>query len=89
MGNSKIDERGRISIPKDIREKAGLKSGSKLQLTAAKEKIIIENAVTLDRFIEELKGCITVLGNFSCCMQWPIEYQCQCREAFSMMIMKA
>ena len=63
MGKSEMDERGRVTIPKDIREKAGLKSGDRLWLTAEKDRVTIEKVVNLEKFIEELKGCITVRGD--------------------------
>ncbi len=62
MGKSEMDERGRVTIPKEIREKAGLKSGDKLRLTADKDKVTIEKEVNIEKFIGELKGCITVRG---------------------------
>ena len=63
MGTSELDERGRVTIPKDIREKVGLKSGDKLLITAEKDKVTIEKAVSLEKFIQELKGCISVPGD--------------------------
>ena len=63
MGKSEIDERGRVTIPKEVREKAGLKAGDKLLLTADNKRVIMEKVVNLDRFIQELKGCITVQGD--------------------------
>ena len=62
MGKSELDERGRVTIPKEIRDKAGLKSGDKLRLTADKDKVTIEKEVSIEKFIGELKGCITVPG---------------------------
>ncbi len=64
MGKSEMDERGRITIPKEIRDKAGLKSGDELWITVGKDKVTIEEVVNLEKFIEELKGCITVQGDF-------------------------
>ncbi len=63
MGTSELDERGRVTIPKEIRDKAGLKSGDKLRLTVLKDKVTIEKAVNLEKFVEELRGCITVKGD--------------------------
>jgi AbrB family looped-hinge helix DNA binding protein len=63
MGKSEIDERGRVTIPKEIREKAGLKAGDKLWLTADNKRVTIQKAVNLEKFIEELKGCITIKGD--------------------------
>jgi AbrB family looped-hinge helix DNA binding protein len=63
MGTSELDDRGRVTIPKDIRDKAGLKSGDKLLVTANKDRVTIEKAINLEKFIRELKGCISVRGD--------------------------
>ena len=63
MGTSEMDERGRVTIPKEIREKAGIKSGDKLQLKAERDKVTIVKAITLDKFMSDLRGCITVRGD--------------------------
>ena len=38
----KTDDKGRIIIPKRIREKMGLKKGTKLKIVAKKDKIILK-----------------------------------------------
>ena len=63
MGTSELDDRGRVTIPKDIRDKVGLKSGDKLLVTANKDRVTIEKAINLEKFIRELKGCISVRGD--------------------------
>ncbi|MBD3408226.1 MAG: AbrB/MazE/SpoVT family DNA-binding domain-containing protein [Candidatus Lokiarchaeota archaeon] len=63
MGNGQLDDRGRITLPKEIRDKAGLKSGDKVHISAVDNKIVIEKVVTVEVFIEELKGCIKVPGD--------------------------
>ena len=63
MGTSELDDRGRVTIPKDIRDKVGLKSGDKLLITANKDRVTIEKAINLEKFIRELKGCISVRGD--------------------------
>lgn len=34
----RVDERGQIVLPKDLREKAGIKAGDKLAIVASKKK---------------------------------------------------
>jgi AbrB family looped-hinge helix DNA binding protein len=63
MGTSELDDRGRVTIPKDIRDKVGLKSGDKLLVTANKNRVTIEKAINLEKFIRELKGCISIRGD--------------------------
>lgn len=53
-----IDEKGRVLIPKEAREKLGLQAGSKATLKIEKEKIIITPPVSPEEFIKELEGCI-------------------------------
>lgn len=63
MGKTEIDGRGRVTIPKDARQKAGLRSGDRLRVQATKGCLTLEKQVDLDTFIQELRGCITVKGD--------------------------
>jgi AbrB family looped-hinge helix DNA binding protein len=63
MGKTEMDERGRVTIPKNEREKAGLRSGDRLQVKATKGRVTIEKQVDLKTFIKELRGCIAVKGD--------------------------
>ena len=54
-----IDHKGRVLIPKEIRDKAGLKPGGKARLKIEKENIVISAPVSPDEFIKEMEGCIT------------------------------
>lgn len=63
MGNTEIDERGRVTIPKGAREKAGLKSGDRLRVKASKGQVTLEKEVDFETFVRELRGCITVKGD--------------------------
>ncbi len=53
-----VDEKGRILIPKEAREKIGLQTGGKARLRIEKEKLIITPPVSPEEFIKELEGCI-------------------------------
>jgi AbrB family looped-hinge helix DNA binding protein len=53
-----IDEKGRVLIPKEAREKLGLQLGGKARLKIEKEKLIITPPVSPEEFIQELEGCI-------------------------------
>lgn len=63
MGKTEIDERGRVTIPKDARQKAGLDSGDRLRVQAAKGRLTLEKQVDLETFVHELRGCITIKGD--------------------------
>lgn len=61
MGKLELDDRGRITIPANIREKLTLKSGDKLTVTIDSDKtIILRKAPSLEELEKNLIGCITV-----------------------------
>lgn len=60
MGANEIDERGRITIPKELREKTGLKPKARVRIIPGKNGVRIEKAIELSDFMAQLKGCITV-----------------------------
>ena len=53
-----IEERGRILIPKELREELRLKAGQKLSIEKRGEEIVIKPTINSKKFISELKGCI-------------------------------
>lgn len=53
-----IDEKGRILIPKETREKIGLKPRGKARLKVEKEKLVIMPPTSPEEFIKEMEGCI-------------------------------
>ena len=60
MGIIEIDNRGRITIPKEERERLGLTPGKKVLIREKDGSLIIKRFISPERFISELKGCITV-----------------------------
>ena len=60
MGIIEIDDRGRITIPKEERERLGLTPGQKAIIREIDGALIIRRFITSEKFIAELKGCITV-----------------------------
>jgi len=55
---STLEERGRILIPKSLREELGLKSGQKLLVKKRDGDIILKPSIDLNKFSSELKGCV-------------------------------
>jgi AbrB family looped-hinge helix DNA binding protein len=53
-----VDSKGRVLIPKEIRDKVGLRVGGKARLKVEKENIIIMPPISPEEFIKELEGCI-------------------------------
>ena len=53
-----IDGKGRVLIPKEVRDKLGLRAGGKARLKVEKENIVIMPPVSPDEFIKDMEGCI-------------------------------
>jgi AbrB family looped-hinge helix DNA binding protein len=53
-----IDDKGRITIPKRLREELDLREGSKVKLVSEDGKIVIMKPVTPNEFIREMEGFI-------------------------------
>ncbi len=53
-----VDHKGRILIPKEIREKIGLKAGRRVKIKVDKEKVVVIPLISPEEFIEEMEGCI-------------------------------
>jgi len=53
-----VDNKGRILIPKNIREKIGLETGTKAQLKIENHKLFIQPPTQPEEFIQEMEGCI-------------------------------
>ena len=53
-----VDHKGRVQIPKAIREKVGLRVGGKARLKIEKENLIIMPPISPEEFIKEMEGCI-------------------------------
>ena len=53
-----VDHKGRVQIPKAIRDKVGLHTGGKARLKIEKENIIIMPPISPEEFIKEMEGCI-------------------------------
>ena len=60
MGIIEIDDRGRITIPKDERDRLGLAPGKKVLIREKDGALIIKRFVSPDKFVSELKGCISI-----------------------------
>lgn len=53
-----LEERGRVLLPKEVRDSLHLKPGQKLLIEQKGKEIVIRPATNKDRFIAELKGCV-------------------------------
>ena len=53
-----VDRKGRVQIPKAVRDKVGLHVGGKARLKVEKENIVIMPPISAEEFIKEMEGCI-------------------------------
>jgi AbrB family looped-hinge helix DNA binding protein len=53
-----VDRKGRVLIPKAVRDKVGLQAGGKARLKIDKENIVIMPPLSAEGFIKEMEGCI-------------------------------
>ena len=53
-----VDDRGRILIPKEMRDRLGLRKGNRAKVEVLDGKLILMPLVSAARFIEEMEGCI-------------------------------
>ena len=59
----KISDKGQISIPAKMREKAGLKKGDTLIIVGEGKKITLESASEIERRLNVLKKSVTLLAS--------------------------
>ena len=53
-----IDEKGRVVIPRVLREGMGLRVGAKVRLVLEEGKIILMKPLAPEEFIREIEGCV-------------------------------
>ena len=58
MGLTFLDDRGRVVIPKELREKLGLRPDQRFLVEVRGEEIVLKPALDVEKFIAELKGCV-------------------------------
>lgn len=59
QGETDIDERGRIVIPRELREKLKLRPAQKLRVEAKDHELILRAVLDPEEFIKEMKGCVS------------------------------
>ena len=58
-GETDIDERGRVVIPRELREKLKLRPAQKLKVEARDQELILRTVLDPEEFIKEMKGCVS------------------------------
>jgi len=54
-----LDKKGRVVIPKHVRERLKLVEGVKLKLVVEKSKVVLTKSLSPEEFIKEMEGCVT------------------------------
>ena len=58
MGLTSLDKRGRVVIPKELRQELGLKPDQTMIIELKGREIVLKPALGPEKFIEELRGCV-------------------------------
>ena len=59
MGKSLVDERGRITLPADLRESLSIAPGDEVLVERSGSSILIRHVLSKREIFAKLKGCIT------------------------------
>lgn len=55
----RIDEKGRLTIPRRIREQLDLEPGETVRVSAEEGSVVVRPRVSRSAFIETMRGCIS------------------------------
>lgn len=58
MGTTSIDERGRVLIPKDIRDELDLRPNRQLRIEVQEKSLLIKPLLSADEVAQNLRGCV-------------------------------
>jgi AbrB family looped-hinge helix DNA binding protein len=56
MGST-VDDRGRITLPQELRDALGIRPGQDVRVERTERGILVRRASTPQEFIEQLEGC--------------------------------
>ncbi len=57
-GKTSIDDRGRVTLPKEIRRKLDLKKNQNLTVELRNNEIVLKPALQMGEFVSQLRGCV-------------------------------
>lgn len=58
MGTTSLDRRGRVVIPKELRERLNLKPDQSMLIEVRGKEIVLKPALEVENFVAELRGCV-------------------------------
>ena len=61
----RIDELGRIVIPKDIRKRLSIKTNDTLEIGMDGDKIVLNKRIAIKEYNDYVKTLLTILTNYS------------------------
>lgn len=53
-----LDRKGRITIPKSIRDQLNLTAGDHVDIDVEDGAVVIRSRISREEFVEQMKGCI-------------------------------
>lgn len=54
----RLDRKGRITIPKPIRDRLNLTAGDHVNIDVEDGAVVIRSRISREEFVEQMKGCI-------------------------------
>jgi AbrB family looped-hinge helix DNA binding protein len=58
MGETVLDEKGRVAIPKKIREQLGLRTGARMTVVTEGKRVVLSLPVSPEEFVREMEGFV-------------------------------
>lgn len=55
----RVDEKGRVTIPRSIRESLGIEPGEEVTITVADDRVVIRPQVSRKEFAETMAGVVS------------------------------
>lgn len=56
--NRQLDDKGRITIPKSIRERLNLTPGDHVTINVKDDTVVIRSQISRETFVAEMEGCV-------------------------------
>lgn len=58
MTNVTVDDKGRITIPEDLREKLGIRRGSKVRIRLHDNDVVLASVIDPKEFVKKMEGFV-------------------------------
>ncbi len=58
-GERRIDEKGRVTLPKSVRKRLNLEPGEAVEVSVEDDRVVLRPRVSRKAFIETMEGCLT------------------------------